>query len=123
MRVVRPKVEVATSHVEVVMVDVNDFCCIFVDQSVWERPPNDLTFCEIDRAFVVNVVQLNRADQWDHTRRIDVISYSFFDHRHVVTLRFVQKRNTALDGSSAFESPPDFVVARRIHVGRWPTCG
>jgi hypothetical protein len=55
------KVDIA-DHMEVVMVDIEHFGGFFVDECMRNRPTNYRALFEIDRTFVMHVVQLNRAD-------------------------------------------------------------
>ena len=53
----RARVDVA-HHVEVVVVDIDDFARIFVDQRVRNRPADALDFGVVNRALVVGMVLL-----------------------------------------------------------------
>ena len=69
---VRTGVDVA-DHVQVVMVDVDDFFGLFVPQRVRHGPADAANVFVVDRAFVVSVMLLRRADERIHARRIDVV--------------------------------------------------
>ena len=113
MRVVLAKIDIA-NHVEVVVVDVEDFDGILIHQGVWERPAHDFSLCVVDSTLVVSVVKLSRTDQRNHARRINVVSDLLFNDRDVVSLSLVQERNAALYSVGSLHSPPDFVIAWRI---------
>src|SRR5262249_15608320 len=51
-----------SDHVEVVMVDVNYFYRIFVAERMRYRPTDASIVAEVNRALVVSVVQLRRAN-------------------------------------------------------------
>ena len=111
MRAAFAKVHVS-NHVEVVVIDVDHFDGVFVNQGVWERPANDFSFREVGCNLEVHVVQLSWSKQRIDSWWIDVISDLFFYETQVVALLFVQEWNTTLNTSCSFESPPAFVVAR-----------
>lgn len=103
-----------SDHVKVVVVDVDDFHRIFVFQSMRNRPAYNFPFGEIDRAFVVSVVQLSGSYQRDDSRRIDVVGDLVDHHRYVVTLCFVEKRDSTLHWVGTLKRPPDLVLTGRI---------
>ena len=102
------------SHVEVVVVNVDDFYRIFVDRCMRRWPADDLLFGVVDRALVVCVVQLGWTNQRIHTWWIDVVSDRLLDHLHVVALNLVKERKATLNRIGSLKRPPDFVVAGRI---------
>ena len=55
MRAAFAKVHVS-NHVEVVVIDVDHFDGVFVNQGVWERPANDFSFREVGCNLEVHVV-------------------------------------------------------------------
>ena len=71
------------------MVDIKYLNGVFVLKGVRYRPTDNLSLREINGAFVVSVMQLDGANQWNNPWRIDVVSDLFFNDRNVVTLRFV----------------------------------
>ena len=99
-----PQIDIA-DHVEVVVVDVDDFHGVFIFQGVRDRPTDNLLFGKVDRAFVMGMVQLSRSNQRNDSRRINVISNLFSDNRDIVTLRFVQERKAALNGTWHAQAP------------------
>jgi hypothetical protein len=77
---------------QVAMVDVNHFTCVFVYFSVGDRPANPSHFRKVDDAFVVGMVQLGRANKGVHPRGIHIVSQRFDDDPHVIPLNFVEER-------------------------------
>ena len=96
MSAVLSKIDVA-NHMEVIVVDVDNFNRVVVDQSVWEGPADNASFGVIDCAFVVSVVQLSGSDKRNDSRRIDVVGDFFLDHGHIVSLNLVQEWDTTLN--------------------------
>lgn len=74
-----------TDHVQVVMVNVEDFDRI-VSRGVRNGPTVAGNFFKIDTAFVVSMVLLRWSDEGIDARRIDIISDLFFRNLYVVTL-------------------------------------
>ena len=105
-------------HVEVVVVDVDNFDRVLINQRVGERPTDNLSFGVVNRALVVSMVQLSRSDQGNNSWRIDVVRDLFLDHRHVVSLDFVHKWQSTLHFVGSFHRPPDFVVTGLIQGDR-----
>ena len=101
-------------HVEVVVIDVNDFLDFLVHKRVWEGPADNSSLGEVNLAAVMRVVQLSRTDQRHDARRINIVGDLLFDDANVVALRLVQEREASLDRSSSLQGPPYFVVRRRI---------
>ncbi len=67
-----------THHVEVVVIDVDHFLRVLVNQRVWYWPTNASRFAVIDRALVVSVVQLRGADLASLSEKIDTTSIAKF---------------------------------------------
>ena len=101
-------------HVEVVVVDINDFDAFLVIKGVRNRPAVDGPLFEVDRALVVSVVKLCESDQWHESRLVHVVRNLAFDNADPVALLLVQKGNTATDGASSLQRMNDFVVTRWI---------
>ena len=112
-----------TDLVEVVVVDIKYLNGVFVLKRVRYRPTDNLSLREINGAFVVSVMQLDGANQWNNPWRIDVVSDLFFNDRNVVTLRFVKEWETTLDRACSLECPPDFIVRWRVEGNDWPSGG
>ena len=60
-------------HMQVVVIDIDDFYRILVRLRVRQRPTHTRRFGEVNRALVVSVMLLNGSDQRHDTNRIDVI--------------------------------------------------
>jgi hypothetical protein len=59
--------------VEVIMIDINDFLAVLVNESVRNGPPNTFHFLKVNRALVISVMQLSRTNKWVVPRRINII--------------------------------------------------
>lgn len=70
-----------TTHVEVIMVNVDDFYTLVVFERIWNRPSVDRAFFEVHGALVVCVVQLSEADQGDESWIVDVVGDLLFTIR------------------------------------------
>ena len=67
------------NHVEVVMVDVDYFDHFIVVQRVGHWESDNRSLAAVNRALVVSVMQLSRADQRIESRWVDVVSDLFFE--------------------------------------------
>ena len=103
-----------TAHVEVVMVDVDDFHTFFIFQGVWNWPTVDRTLFEVNGALVVSMVQLSEPNQRNEPWIVNVVSNLLFDDADLVPLLFVEQGNSTADRTSTLESVDDFVIARWI---------
>ena len=130
VRVVFAKVRIA-GHVEVVVVNVDDFNRVLINKCVRRWVANDLAIRVVDRALVVSVTQLSWTDQRINSWRIDVVSDLLFDDLNVVPLMLIQEWYATLNRISPLESTHDFVIARRIQSNHfaashrsknWNTC-
>ena len=77
-----------THHVEVVMVNVDNFDCFPIVKRVRYWISDRRSLVEVDRALVVSVVQLSRADQRIEPWRVNVIGDLLFDDANAVSLGF-----------------------------------
>ena len=112
-----------TNHMEVVMVNVENFYTLFVVKSIRYRPSVDRPLFEVDCAFVVCVMQLSEADQRNEPRIVDVVRNLFLDDSNSIALLFKQQRDSATDRPSLFKSMDNFIVTRWIDSCDWSTCG
>ncbi len=119
-RINRPGVDIS-DHVQVVVVNIDHLTSIFVAKRVRHWPANPANVLVVDRALVVSVMLLRRADQRVDPRRIEVVSNFFLNNANVVTTVFVQERYTPLNGPRFLERPNHFVVARWIERGDFTT--
>jgi hypothetical protein len=103
-----------TTHVEVIMVNVDDFYTLVVFERIWNRPSVDRAFFEVHGALVVCMVQLSEADQGDESWIVDVVGDLFFHDPYFVPLLLMQEWNTTADWASTLQSVDHFVVARWI---------
>ena len=87
-------------------------------ERVRHRPADAADVFVVDRALVVGVVLLGRADQRIHARRIDVVGDLALHDPHVVAVAFPHAGNAAFDRLGLFQRPHHFVVARRIERNR-----
>jgi hypothetical protein len=108
-----------TNLMQVVVIDVQHFDRFVILQSMRDRIAHDLSLGEVDRALVVNVVQLNGADQWQHSWLVNVVSDLLFDDADVATLDFVQERYAALQGADSLQSRHNFMIRWWVHRRRW----
>ena len=69
--VVFAKIDVA-NHVEVIVVDVDDFNRVFIQSCVWDWPASNGTLGEVNGALVVSVVQLCWSDEWNDLSLIHI---------------------------------------------------
>jgi len=79
-----------SDHMQVVVIDVDNFDSILVFGRIWDGPADFGRLCEIDRALPVNMMKLSRTDQRIDPRRIDRIGDQLFDNPHITTLGFVE---------------------------------
>ncbi|MBI2480021.1 MAG: metallophosphoesterase [Planctomycetia bacterium] len=110
---IHTRIDVA-HHVEVIVVDVDDFNRVLVCQLMRNRPANIGDFREVDRAFVMSMMELSGSNGWDEPRRIDIVRDFLFDHPHVVPLLFVQVGQSAFDRPRSLQRSQHLVIARRI---------
>ena len=71
------------------MIDVEDFLCILVDQSVGHRPADTFDFLVVNRALVLRVVLLGWACQWILPRWINVIGNFALRDAYMIALSFI----------------------------------
>lgn len=119
---VQTRIDVA-DHVEVIVVDVDDFDGVFVLQLMRNRPANIGDFREVDRTLVVSMMELSGADGGDESRRIDVIGDLLFDDSHVVPLLFVQVGQSTFDRTCPLHRSQHFIIAGRVKSDGRPACG
>src|SRR4051812_37731849 len=111
-----------SDHVQVVMVDVDDFFGLFIAKRVWHGPADAANVFVINRALVMSMVVLSGANERIHAWRVDVVSNLAFYDSHMVAIAFPHAGNTALDRVHFFEGTDDFVVTRWIQRD-WRTAG
>ena len=110
-----------TAHVEVVVVDVQHLLAVFVDQSVRERPADDLTLRVVSGALVVCMMELGWANQRNHARRVNVIGNLFLDEGDAVALCLMQEGDAALSWTVSFQCPPNFIITGWVERDGWST--
>ncbi len=114
----RPVVQIP-DHVEVIMIDIDDFDFFGFFERVRNRPADTDPFVEVHDAFVASMVQLDGTDQRHNARRIDKVGDLFLDDADVVALDFLGERDATANRASLFERPHDFVIAWRVEcLGR-----
>ena len=81
---------------EMVLIDINHLRGIPFFNRVGDRPADTDGLFIINRAAIVNVMNLNRSGEREDARRIDVIGDQFLDDLDVVPIPGFQERNPAV---------------------------
>lgn len=112
-----------THHMQVIVVDIDDFDGVLVDEAMRNRPGDVDGFAEIDRAFEVSVVQLRGSNQRVEPGWVDIICNEFFDDPHVIAVLFIEEGHAAFGRAGSFQGSHDFVITWHVQSTCWCTCG
>ncbi len=118
IRFVAAHIKVA-NHVEVIVVNIDNFFGVPVKECVWYRPANPTNILVIDRAAIVGVMLLSWSDERVMPRRIHVVSNFAFYDPNVVPIAFPQERYATFNGLGLFERDHDFVVTWGVERYGW----
>jgi hypothetical protein len=98
------------NHVEMVVVDIDNFFCVLVNKCVRYRPAHPTNVLIIDRAAIVGVMLLSGPNEWVMSRGIHVVSNFAFYDTDIVPIAFPQEWDTTFNGLGLFDRDHDFVV-------------
>jgi hypothetical protein len=110
-------------HVQVIVVNINDFDGVLIDEAMGNRPGDVGGFAEINCAFKVSVMQLCGSNQRVEPGWVDIVRNKFFDDSHVIAMLFIEEGDTTLGRAGSFQSSHDFVITWHVQGACWCTRG
>ena len=112
-----------THHVQVIVVNIDDFDGVLIDEAMRNRPGDVGGFAEINCAFEVSVMQLCGSNQRVEPGWIDIVCNEFFDDSHVIAVLFIEEGDTTFGRAGSFQGSHDFVITWHVQGACWRTRG